>query len=146
MTFSDDGGELRTYYDGEVIIAEGTEGQHLYVVLSGAVRIRKSGDLVATVMAELSPGEMFGEQALIDRKPHFASAYAVGDTSLALYDRGTFLAALREDPELAMRVLESLSNRLRTTTERLQQVCTLHVLDRTELALTQKAILESELS
>lgn len=146
MSFSDGTGHTRTYENGETIFAEGDNGSHLYIVLSGSVTIRKGGDVVSTVMAELGPGEMFGEQALIDRRPHNADAQATGETTLALYDRDTFMASLREDPELALRVLESMSARLRTTTELLQRVCTLHVLDRTELALTQKAILESELA
>ena len=145
MSFSTGTGETRTYANGETIFAEGDAGSHLFVVLSGAVVIRTRGDVVNTVVAEIGPGEMFGEQALLDRKPHGASAEAVGETTLALYDKDMFLSSLREDPELALRVLESMSARLRTTTERLQQLCTLHVLDRTELALTQKAILESEL-
>jgi CRP-like cAMP-binding protein len=84
--------------------------------------------------------------ALFESRPHSASATAVGLTSLALYDRDTFVGALSHDPELALRVIESLSLRLRVTTERLQQIATQHILDRTEMALVQRAVLESDLS
>ena len=146
MDLAEVGGELRTYSDGETIFDEGAEGQYLYIVLSGGVRIRKEGDLFATVLAECGPGEMFGELAMIDCKPHSAAAVADGTTELALYDRETFLRALREDSEFAVRMVESLADRLRATTEQLQRVCTQYVHDRTEMALIQKAVLESELA
>lgn len=145
MQFDEEPGTTRTYGDGEIVFREGELGEHLFVVLSGGVRIRKEGDLVATVLGELTPGEMFGEITLLDRRPHSATAIAVGDTELAVYDQDAFLSALRRDPELALRVIASLTTRLRSSNEQLQQVCTQHVLDRTEMALIQKAVLESEL-
>ena len=146
MEFQDVGGELRAYEDGDIVFEEGEEGGHLYIVVSGHVRIRKEGDLFATVLAECSPGDMFGELAMIDCHPHSASAVADGATELALYDRETFLRALREDPGFSVRMIESLAERLRGTTEQLQKVCAEYVRDRTEMALIQKAVLEGELS
>lgn len=145
MSLVDSGGSVSRYADGDAIFREGEMGEHLYIVLSGAVRIWTSGGLVATTLTEFGPGTMFGEQTLVDGRPHSANASAVGDTELALYDKDTFLAALREDPELALRVIESMSARLRATTVLLQKLCEQYVLDRTELALTERAILDGEL-
>lgn len=145
MDFSEVGGELRTFQDGEPVFEEGQEGHYLYVVKTGGVRIRKDGELFATVLAECGPGDMFGELAMIDGRPHSASALAVGETELALYDRSTFDDALRADPDFAGRMIESLADRLRNTTEQLQNVCGQYVRDRTEMALIQKAVLEGEL-
>jgi CRP/FNR family transcriptional regulator len=141
-----DSGTVRQYEDGEVVFDEGSAGDSLYVVLQGGIAIRKRGDLFTSVIAEFGEGEIFGEMALFESRPHSASATAVGLTSLALYDRDTFVGALSHDPELALRVIESLSLRLRVTTERLQQIATQHILDRTEMALVQRAVLESDLS
>lgn len=146
MGLVESGGEVRRYVDGETVFAEGEYGEHLYVVRAGAVRIWTSGDLVSTTLAELGPGTMFGEQALIDGRPHSANAEAVGDTEIALYDKAAFLAALRGEPELALQVIESMSSRLRAANDLLQKLCEQYVLDQAELALTQKAILESDLS
>jgi CRP-like cAMP-binding protein len=146
MDLSDVGGELRSYDDGEVVFNEGEEGKYLYIVLSGMVRIRKEGDLFATVLAECGPGDMFGELAMIDCRPHSAAAVAQGETELALYDRETLIRALREDPDFSLHMIESLAERLRATTEQLQSVCGQYVRDRTEMALIQKAVLEGELS
>lgn len=144
MSLIDSGGIVRRYADGDAIFREGEMGEHLYIVLSGAARIWTSGDLVTTTLTELGPGTMFGEQALVDGRPHSASATAVGETEVALYDKQTFMEALREEPELALRVIESMSSRLRTTTVLLQKLCEQYVLDRTELALTERAILDGE--
>lgn len=146
MGLMESGGDIRTFADGDMVFGEGEIGQHLYVVLSGAIRIWTSGDLVTTTLTELGPGTMFGEQSLIDGRPHSANAEAVGETQVALYDKQAFLDALREDPELALRIIESMTGRLRRTTDLLQRLCEQYVLDRTELALTQRAILDSELS
>ncbi len=145
MTSLEDLGELRDFGDGEVVFDEGTSGRCLYTVVSGAVSIRKTGDVVATVLTEVGPGELLGEMSLVENKPHSATAIAIGPTTLAFMDRDTFLSALRQNPEIALRVMSSLAGRLRDTTDKLQQIATLHVLDRTELALIQKAILESDL-
>lgn len=141
---SDDSSVVR-YEDGEIVFAEGDEGLYLYVIIEGGVRIRKEGDLVATVVAEFGPGEMFGESAIIEQRPRSATAMAVGDTELACYDRASFLEELTSDPELALRAMSALVERLRLTTDRLQHLATQHVLDRAEMVLTERAILESEL-
>lgn len=146
MRILGEGGTLRVFADGETIFSQGDTGHHLYRILSGKVHIRKEGDLVATVVAELGEGEMFGESAIIEDRPRSATAIAAGETELALYDREAFLSALRDDPELALRAMTALTERLRITTERLQDVCTQHVLDRAEMALTERAILQAELS
>jgi CRP-like cAMP-binding protein len=146
MRLGSDGGTIVAYADGEVVFSEGDEGLYLYMVVSGTVRIRKRGDLVSTTVAELGPGEMFGESAIIEHRPRSADAVAVGATELACYDRHAFLEALSEDPELALRAMSALIERLRLTTGRLQELATQHVLDRAEMALTERAILESELA
>lgn len=138
-------GVIQTFEDGETVFREGDEDVFLYVVVSGTVDIRKEGELVTTTIVSFSEGEMFGELALIEQRPRSATAVAVGATVVEVYDRATFLDALSEDPELALRVMASLAERLRETTDRLQEVCTQHVLDRTEMALVQRAVLASEI-
>jgi len=146
MRLDTEGGSVVRFADGETVFGEGDEGLYLYVIISGAVRIRKEGKLVTTVVAELGKGEMFGESAIIEHRPRSATALALGETELALYDKAAFLRALSDDPELALRAMSALIGRLRLTTERLQELATQHVLDRAEMALTDRAILQSELA
>lgn len=146
MSVLDSAGSIARFGDGDRVFSEGDASEYVYVVASGGVRIRKEGEPVATVVAEFGPGEMFGESGLVEGRVRSASATAIGETELACYDRDTFMQALRTDPELAERVIALLAERLRVTTERLHLLATQHVLDRTDIALTEKAILESELS
>jgi CRP-like cAMP-binding protein len=145
MSLMESAGQVRTFADGELVFSEGSTGEHMYVVLEGAVRIRKEGGLVNTVLGEFGPGQMFGELALVEKKPHSATAIASGPTKVLMHDRETFQGALLEDPEVALEVIWSLAARLRDTTEKLQMIATQHVLDRAEMALVQKAVLESDL-
>lgn len=145
MRLDSSGGSIRRCSDGDVIFSEGEMGECLFLIVSGGVRIKKEGDVVATVVAELGPGEMFGESAVIERRPRSASAIASGDTDLACYDRDAFLSAVQDDPEIALRAMSVLIDRLRITTERLQHLATQHVLDRAEMTLTERAILENDL-
>jgi CRP-like cAMP-binding protein len=145
MALEDSTGDVRCYQDGEIIFREGSQGEHMYIVMEGAVRIRKEGDLVNTVLGEFGPGQMFGELALVEKKPHSATAIAAGSTRVLVHDRATFLTALLEDPELALEVIGSLAGRLRDTTDKLQRIATQHVLDRTEMALVERAVLDSDL-
>lgn len=140
------GGSMLRYRDGEVVFAEGDVSDVVYVIVRGAVRIRKEGEPVATVVAELRPGELFGESALVAGRTRSATATAVGDTELASYERDAFLEALGADPESAVRAIILLAERLRVATGRLHQLATQYVLDQTDIALTEKAVLESELS
>ncbi len=145
MHLSEQAGEIREYEDGEVVFEQGTPGEHLYIVVEGGIGIRRRSDLVATVLAEFGPGDMFGEISLVDRKPHSAQATAVGKTTLRLFDRDSFVEALADDPELALGVIGTLVERLRDTTDKLQSIATQHVLDRTEMILVQKAIIATDL-
>ncbi|MCL4078890.1 cyclic nucleotide-binding domain-containing protein [Coriobacteriia bacterium Es71-Z0120] len=138
-------GRIVKLADGEAVFNEGDPGDRMFVVLRGAVRIKKRGMHVETVVGEMGPGEMFGESAVLEERPRSATAVAVGDTELASYDREEFLSALRSDPELALSAMRAMAERLRVTTERLQHLVTQHVLDRAEMALTEKALLEAEL-
>ena len=76
-----------TYEDGHVIIKEGTSGDWLYVVLSGAVEISKMIHGKKYVIDVLRQGELFGEAGFLGVKKRTATATAVGQTTLGIVDR-----------------------------------------------------------
>jgi len=85
---------------GSTIIREGEEGRGLYLVVSGRVRVlvRDGDDLVR--MGTLGPGDLFGEVALLMRKPSTATIVAEENTALLFLPREEFLEATRDFPEL----------------------------------------------
>ncbi len=76
-----------TYQDGQVIIKEGTTGDWVYVVLSGAVEISKTVDGKKFVISLLQPQEVFGELAFIGSITRTATARAISETTVGIMDR-----------------------------------------------------------
>jgi len=105
---------------GEIIVEEGRTGNGLYVVLSGSVEvIRGVGGTQPQRVAALGPGEPFGEMALLGDWKRSASVRAVDDVECIGMDRWAFLAHLKTEPNLAIRMLQMLAERLAQTNARL---------------------------
>ena len=79
-----------TYQDGETIIAEGSTGDWVYVVLSGMVEISRTVEGRRFVIETLQSGEIFGELGFLGNVTRTATARAIGDTTVGVIDR-TFL-------------------------------------------------------
>jgi hypothetical protein len=83
--------EERTFNAGDYLFYEGEEGDYMYLVLDGQIRIEVGGREVAVIGA----GKSTGEFAILDRRPRSASARALADTrTLAIHsaDMGQILA------------------------------------------------------
>ena len=76
-----------TYHDGQVIFKEGSPGDWIYVILSGAVEISKDVQGQKYVIAILKQGEVFGELGFVGVTKRTATARAIGQTSLGIIDR-----------------------------------------------------------
>ncbi|MFC1516810.1 TIGR02266 family protein [Thermodesulfobacteriota bacterium] len=76
-----------TYQDGQIIFEEGSSGDWLYVIESGAVEIYKKVGGDKFVIEVLQPGDVFGEIAFFAKIPRTASAMAVGTATLGVIDR-----------------------------------------------------------
>jgi predicted acylesterase/phospholipase RssA/CRP-like cAMP-binding protein len=83
--------EIRTLSSGDVLFRQGEEGDALYVVLGGRVRVIAENTAGETVqVAELGRGETVGEMAVISGEPRSATVYAVRDSHLARLGREQF--------------------------------------------------------
>jgi CRP/FNR family cyclic AMP-dependent transcriptional regulator len=112
---------VRAYSDGDVVFQEGDEGRELYVIQSGAVVIKKQTDVGELSLARFEKGDFFGDMALLQGIPRFASAHAVGPTKLLVLQPGGFLLKIRRDPTFAFEMLQQLSLRVKVSNERLIQ-------------------------
>jgi nitrite reductase/ring-hydroxylating ferredoxin subunit len=112
----------RTFAPGEVIVEEGHTGNGLYVVLSGTVDVivGLKSDHPRRV-AVLHEGEPFGEMALLGDWKRSASVQAVDEVECLGLDRWAFLAHLRNEPNLAIRMLQMIANRLMETNQKLAE-------------------------
>jgi len=110
----------KSFSAGEVIVEEGHTGNGLYVVLSGTVDVIKGlGGGHPQRVAVLQAGEPFGEMALLGDWKRSASVQAAGDVECIGMDRWAFLAHLKNEPNLAIRMLQMMANRLVETNKRL---------------------------
>lgn len=103
---------------GQLLFQKGDPGDRLAVVVSGRVRIGTvTPEGREAALNYVEPGQSFGEMALLDGKPRSADATALEPTELFVLERRDVLAFLEHHPEVALRIIGVLCQRLRRTTE-----------------------------
>ena len=106
--------EFRTFRAGDIIIREGTMDDLLFVVVEGKVRVVTGlGKKNEKTLLTLGPHSYFGEMALIDERSRSASVEAVVETRTIAIGKLDFQKEVRQNPELALDFLRTMSWRLR---------------------------------
>ncbi len=95
--------------EGAELIDQGRPGLECYVIVEGRAGVYVAGQQIA----ELGPGQMVGEMALIDNRPRSASVKALTALKVLALDNKRFRTLLDEMPKASQRVMEMLSERLR---------------------------------
>src|SRR6476661_10463423 len=108
---------------GSVIFRKGDIGSKLYAVRAGAVRISAPSEEGKDAIFNLVvPGELFGEIAFLDGGQRTADAVAIGNCELLVIERRDFIPLLRDNPEIAIRLIKVLCGRLRRTSEQVEDI------------------------
>lgn len=114
--------QSRAASSGTVLFRAGDQGDAMYLIQSGRVRIAVADDEgQQIVLAELAQGDFFGEMALIDGKQRSADAHVIADAELAVLSRENFLRFINTHPGVALEMLSAVFQRLRHTDRMLQQ-------------------------
>jgi CRP-like cAMP-binding protein len=114
--------ELELKPAGSVLFKQGDEGDAMYLIEDGRVRIFVNDeDGEEVTLAELAGGDFFGEMAILDGKPRSAHASVIADSHLAVLSREHFLSFVRRNPDIALTMLSAITDRLRQTDEMLRQ-------------------------
>src|SRR4029453_6577899 len=109
----------------------------MYLIDIGKVRISVTDTEGQTVnLADLGPGDFFGEMAMLDGKGRPGAATAVEDARLAKLTREDFLQFMRDDPRVPLELLNSLTAGLRRTDELLRHRVSRNVNQEEEARLT----------
>ncbi len=113
------------YKEGETIFSEGDEGEKLFVILSGAVRISKNiPGMGEEALSILRDGDYFGEMSLIDNAPRSADARTHEDTSVMTLSKKDLETLMDEKKDIGYKILskfvETLSQRLRDTNDKIR--------------------------
>ncbi len=105
---------------GTALFQEGDRGEEMYIIQSGKVKISKRLRGVEKTLATLEKGEFFGEMAILNDKPRSAAAETVEDSDLLVIDRKTFDTLIRGNPEITIRFIKRLADRLREANEQME--------------------------
>jgi len=103
----------RVYQDGEIVVRQGEIGDCMFVVQEGQVEVIVERDGRETSLVVRGPGEFFGEMAIFEREVRMATVRAVGQARILTVDKKNFVRRMHEDPSLAYRLVQSMSQRIR---------------------------------
>jgi len=113
----------RSFDAGEAIFHHGAPGHSMVAVLVGTVRVSlpapKGKEII---LADLRPGELFGEIALLDGRPRSANATALTNCQLMILARRDVLPFLETNPAACMKLMEILCARIRRSDERMSDI------------------------
>jgi CRP-like cAMP-binding protein len=103
----------RTFPADHPIVREGEGGIALFVIIQGKARVTQTTPQGQTrEMRVLGPGDVFGELALFGDRPRSATITTIEPCECLALHRLEFLEELRRNPEIAIRLLDTLAQRL----------------------------------
>ena len=130
----------RSYDKDQVIILAEEEGDALFIIADGQVKVSiVSEDGREVILSLLGEGAVFGELSLLDGKPRSANVVATQDTELYMVRRADFLQLIYKVPQIAVGLLAELAARLRKTDRKIEGLALLDVTSRISETLLQLA-------
>ncbi len=123
-------GHTRTWEPGAVVVREGDVADSLFIVHSGQVRVVLAGEGGRTVeLNTLGPGEYFGE-LMLSGDPRSASVEVMLRAQLTCVARADLETALAQRPDLALRIIQRLAQRVRALSKTVGDLASVDVYGR----------------
>ena len=110
------------YKAGEVIFKEGDSEDTMFFIKEGKVEISKKMGDAEQVLAFLGPNDFFGEMALLSKSPRSASAKAVKETAVIVFNRKQFMTLLKTRGEIVLKIIEVLIQRLKESNDTINKL------------------------
>lgn len=118
----------RKYKKGTIIFFEGDSGDDFFIIKSGLVKIYRIDEFKEIILALFRDGDFFGDMALIHKEmKRSATAETLEPTTLYILQRAEFVRFLERVPQLTLRLLETVSERLRKANEQIEDLTFLDV-------------------
>ena len=130
----------KNYGDGEEILSYLDRSDDIYFITLGDVRVTifsLQGSVVT--IGDLGAGEIFGEMAVIDGQPRSASIVALTPCTIASMPSSAFREVARTEPSVGWELSRILTRKLRSLTNRMYELSTLDVANRTRAELLRLA-------
>ncbi len=103
----------RTYKKGQVICFEGDISDRLYIISSGKIKVYKyTKDGNEQILYILSEGDFIGDLSLLKKEELKFNAEALEDVNVCTLSKNDFDDILRKNPEIALRILEVVHDRI----------------------------------
>lgn len=127
--------QKRSVAAGEIIAREGELGDSMFIIAGGKVKVHRED----VTFAELGPGNLVGEFALIDTEPRSASLTALEPTELYVLSRADFSAVVATHTEALLGIARYIVRRMRTANDKIlaeakqrEEILQLKVAERTK--------------
>jgi len=116
---------LRFLDEGAVVFRENDPGSEMYVIIQGEVEIRKAtGPSSNKTLTVLRKGDLFGEMAIIEKKPRSATAVATQPSRLLVLNEKLYESMVATNPDFARKMNRLLSERVRKANAIIQSLMT----------------------
>lgn len=114
---------VKMFGAGQFIFKENEQGFEMYVIIHGQVEIRKTtGSATSKTLSVLGKGDLFGEMAIIEKKPRSAGAVATQPTKLLVMNEGLYGTMVETNPDFAKKMNRILSERIRKANQIIQEL------------------------
>lgn len=107
---------------GTVLFNDGEAGQEMYIIQSGKIKISKKIGNVEKTLAILPTGDFFGEMSILNNRPRSATATVQEDAQLLVIDPKTFETMIRNNAEIAIRIIRKLASRLQDADNQIESL------------------------
>lgn len=112
----------RKYEPGAVICREGEEGEEMYIIQNGKVRVSKRFAGRTQVVSVLEKGDFFGEMAIVNRIQRTATVTAIDHVELLVFDREGLQNMISRNTKIALSIIDKLCRRLQTAHLKIQHL------------------------
>ncbi|MGH8480097.1 MAG: Crp/Fnr family transcriptional regulator [Gammaproteobacteria bacterium] len=134
-------GAIKAYPRNTVLFQEGQPSAELYIVVTGQIKVFVSEAQGKEMTLTLEgPGGYFGELGLVDEAPRSASVMTTEPSQLVVVSKADFQRCLAAHPDLGIKLMRALVQRVRTLTDRVKSIALLDVYGRVAQTLQALAI------
>lgn len=113
-----------TFDKGEMIYEQGESGNCMFIIKEGKIVLYKTAGEQKEEMSTLEKGDFFGELSILEHCPRVETAKALANCSLVVIHRSTFVKMIKSNMEIAIRMLQKLSTKMRLSNERIDRLIT----------------------
>ncbi len=112
----------KSYSPGSIICREGEDGDEMYIIQKGKVRVSKRFADKAQVVSILEKGDFFGETAIVSRTRRTATVTAVDAVELLVFDREGLQNMITRNARIALSIIDKLCRRLQSAHLQIQHL------------------------